>query len=282
MDYHSDRFQDFSLLIYNSKQLVGILPANRSNKVVYSHQGLTYGGLIVESGTNDLALKAIFENLIDFLKAQGIESLELKVLPEFYQKKPSKTFLSYLDKGQNTNHSTDRVFAIDYRKPLNIHKTKLKHFRKNKASNFEIKEEEDLTAFWNKVLIPRLKEKHKATPVHSLEEIIALKLKFPANIRQFNIYKGTTILAGITIFDKGSIVKSQYGATTSEGEKQRALEFLFLNLIYKFKENNKAFFSMGTVRDITRPKGYNEGLQKQKEELGCKAYRQHFYNIKIS
>jgi len=50
MEYHSDRFQDFSLLIFDENQnLKAILPANRLEEVVYSHQGLTYGGLILIS-----------------------------------------------------------------------------------------------------------------------------------------------------------------------------------------------------------------------------------------
>ncbi|MFT6748422.1 MAG: hypothetical protein ACJAQ1_000334, partial [Flavobacterium sp.] len=45
MEYHSDRFEDFSLLVFNNKEkLVAILPANRVDESVFSHQGLTYGG----------------------------------------------------------------------------------------------------------------------------------------------------------------------------------------------------------------------------------------------
>ena len=47
MEYHSDRFEDFSLLVFDEKNtLKAILPANRVQDVLHSHQGLTYGGLI--------------------------------------------------------------------------------------------------------------------------------------------------------------------------------------------------------------------------------------------
>ena len=49
MDYHADRFQDFSLMIYRKNKLYALLPANKKNDVLYSHQGLTYGGLIMLS-----------------------------------------------------------------------------------------------------------------------------------------------------------------------------------------------------------------------------------------
>lgn len=281
MEYHSGRFQDFSLMIYKENELIAVLPANRFEDAIYSHQGLTYGGFILDNDLPKSEFNPICQSLTQFLKTQQITSIELKLLPGCYQKNASKMLLDYLANSNAHNFRTDMVLAIDYSEPLQIHKTKLKHFRKNKIKGFEIKEADNLDAFWNTVLIPRLQEKHKVKPVHSLEEISSLKSKFPNNIRQFNIYLDSEILAGITIFDKGEVIKSQYGATTKHGEKERALEFLFMHLIYKFKEEGRTFFSMGTVRDPERPLGYNEGLLKQKEELGCTVFYQHFYKLDI-
>ena len=49
MDYHAHRFPDCSLMFYRDGKLVALLPAYwvESERTVYSHQGLTYGGLIV-------------------------------------------------------------------------------------------------------------------------------------------------------------------------------------------------------------------------------------------
>ena len=46
MEYHADRFTDYSLLVYDGNKLLALLPANRSGDVLYSHAGLTYGGVI--------------------------------------------------------------------------------------------------------------------------------------------------------------------------------------------------------------------------------------------
>ena len=55
MEYHSDRFQDFSLLIFDENQnLKAILPANRVNDIVFSHHGLTYGGLVLNQKTSHI------------------------------------------------------------------------------------------------------------------------------------------------------------------------------------------------------------------------------------
>lgn len=46
MDYHSDRFHDHSLMIFHNNKLYALLPANEDGDVFYSHQGLTYAGLL--------------------------------------------------------------------------------------------------------------------------------------------------------------------------------------------------------------------------------------------
>ena len=44
MDYHSDRFSDFSLMFHDEKhRLVAVLPANAEGDVLQSHLGLTFG-----------------------------------------------------------------------------------------------------------------------------------------------------------------------------------------------------------------------------------------------
>ena len=46
MDYHSDRFQDYSLVVLDGEKWVAVLPANVVGDEVFSHQGLSYGGLV--------------------------------------------------------------------------------------------------------------------------------------------------------------------------------------------------------------------------------------------
>ena len=47
MDYHSDRFEDHSLMFFSNNKLVALLPANIKENILVSHGGLTYGGLVV-------------------------------------------------------------------------------------------------------------------------------------------------------------------------------------------------------------------------------------------
>ncbi len=108
-------------------------------------------------------------------------------------------------------------------------------------------------------------------PVHSLDEIQRLANLFPENILQYCIFKDGEILAGITLFVNDGVVKSQYGATTDAGEDCYALDFLFISLIQQYDSLGFRYFDMGSVRS-NHPSGINQGLWKQKQELGCSEY----------
>lgn len=281
MEYHNDRFVDASFMVFQDDELIVICPANKNLTSLYSHQGLTYGGIIFKDSFNLNEMYSVLITVFSYLKNIGYSDFVIKSMPAFYGDEQLLKFKHQLIKNKANIVRTDMVLAIDYSKPLTIHKTKLKHYQKNLSTGFEIKELDNFSEFWNTILTPRLLEKHNAKPLHTLKEITYLKSKFPKNIKQYNLYLDEELLAGITLFDTGTVVKSQYGATSINGEKARAIEFLFLHLIYKYQEKGRKFFSMGTVTEQNET-GYNPGLLKQKEELGCLLHLQDFLSLKLS
>ena len=279
MEYHKDRFEDYSLMVFDENKLVAVLPANRVEDEVFSHQGLTYGGLVTTFKCKANDLKDIIDNIVLFLMSNSIKMLIIKQLPLFYYLKVSNDLDYFLWQKGAKVYRKDMNLAINLTQNLTISKSKLKHF--NKAnSELHIVEETDFSDFWNNVLQPRLYEKYETKPVHSLAEISMLKMRFPDRIKQFSAYFDGQIVAGITIFDFGTVVKSQYGATTEKGENLRALDFLFITLIKKYKTEEKLYFDMGIVNE-NEGKDFNKGLLNQKEELGCSIYNQDYYKIEI-
>ncbi|HZW62176.1 MAG TPA: FemAB family protein [Flavobacteriaceae bacterium] len=279
MEYHQNRFDDFSLLVFEKDKLRAVLPANKVNNEVFSHQGLTFGSLILPF---DISAQEVFDALdaiLTYVKQKGIVSLTLKLIPEFYNKQKATEVEDYFFHHNARVEKELMVLAVDYNKPLTIHKTKRKHYRNNKYP-FRIEETGCFEPFWTQVLVPRLADKHNTKPVHTLAEITMLQKRFPTYIKQFDIYLDNEILAGITLFENETVVKSQYGATTKKGEKTRALDYLFLHLIFKYQKEGKQYFSMGTVTEKNEL-GYNPGLKKQKEELGCNLYFQKVLKLHL-
>jgi len=280
MEYHKDRFQDFSLLVYQDEKLISILPANKVGNSLYSHQGLTYGGLVYTSKLKAEKVEVVLDAVLLFLKENLFEIFYYKPIPNFYFPEGNNEVDFFLFKRGAVIDRKEMNLAVNLELPLQISKSKLKHFRRIEDLDLDIMEDDDFNPFWSTILEPRLLEKFNAKPVHTKEEILLLKQKFPENIRQYSVYQNDEIIAGITIFETENVVKSQYGATSKKGEEVRALDFLFINLIEKYKRKGKRFFDMGIVNEENES-GYHSGLLKQKEELGCTVYNQDFYKIEI-
>lgn len=277
MEYHSDRFEDYSLLVFEDEKLISILPANRVDDTIFSHQGLTFGGFVFENNVTSSEIKSVILKVLSFFKENNFKVLQIKEIVSIYCDDGYKEISSFLLDNGAIISSKKMNLAIDFKSNFRVSKSKLKHFKRINTIGLEIKKEDDLSVFWKEVLIPRLDQKFSSKPVHSIDEIAKLKAKFPENIYQYNVYLDDEVLAGITIFKTKKIIKSQYGATTENGQKYRALDFLYLNLINEFKDEFD-FFDMGTVDDDSEL-GYNIGLFNQKKELGCSVFEQNFYEL---
>lgn len=71
MEYHKDRFNDFSLMFYNDKdELIGLFPSTCKNSVITSHGGLTYGGFIISNNEKQHTVIEMVENLIIYAKTR--------------------------------------------------------------------------------------------------------------------------------------------------------------------------------------------------------------------
>ena len=280
MEYHKERFEDFSLLVFDKVKLVAVLPANRVDNKVYSHQGLTYGGLVYASKLKIEKIEVILDLLFDFFKSKRIEHFYLHPIPSFYLGQGNAAIDFFLMKKGAQLYRKEMNMVAHLHQEIPISKSKLKHFRRTEVLGLRVVEETNFQPFWEKILEPRLVEKYAAKPVHSLAEIQLLHERFPKNIKQFSAYLEDKIIAGITIFEFENGVKSQYGATSKKGEKYRALDFLFISLLDVFQKRGKHFFDMGIVND-SGEKGFHSGLLQQKEELGCTVWNQDFYKITL-
>ena len=279
MEYHADRFQDFSLLVFEEDILQAVVPANYIDNQIFSHQGLTYGGFVFRNEFPIGQIEKVLSETFSFLQSQGFVKCEIKAMLPFYAPDFHAEIQQVLSDKQAKITAQKMNLAIDFRTEYSISKSKLKHYRRLQSEGLVVKKEADCTIFWQEVLEPLLLEKYQTKPLHSLAEINSLQSKFPNHIEQYNLYRDGEILAGITLFKTATVIKSQYGATTENGKKFRALDYLFLYLIDSFKADYD-YFDMGTVDDNSEL-GYNEGLLNQKKELGCSVYSQNIFQIAL-
>lgn len=278
MEYHQDRFQDFSLVVTDENESIkAILPANRVKDTVFSHQGLTYGGLVINHKTKLSDFIVLFKEVLKFLNTNEINNFEVKVLPVIYSDFPSDEleYLAFLCKANLTRKDT--LSVIDLNSNYKYSHGRKQEISKAKALGFVVKEVNNFDAFWNEILMPNLAEKHQAKPVHSLTEITLLKEKFPKNIRQFNLYLDNKIVGGTTIFETSTVAHSQYISGKNNAETNLSLDFLHHHLITEVFQNKK-YFDFG-ISNENQGQNLNSGLLFWKESFGARTITQSFYQF---
>jgi hypothetical protein len=280
MEYHSDRFQDFSLIVLDGEKWLGVLPANIVGNQVFSHQGLTYGGLVYNEKVKLASVIEIFRSILLFLNDNKMEKLQLKLIPSIYHIKPAEelNYALFLTEAQLIRR--DSMAVLDLSKPYTISKTRKECIRRGMKNNLVIKEELDFKLFWEEVLEPNLDKKYQAKPVHSIAEIEMLQRKFPNNIRHFNVYQDDKIVAGTTIFVSENVAHPQYVSGMGNKNELGSLDFLYHHLITSVFMG-KRFFDFG-ISNEDQGKKLNEGLVFWKESFGASIIVHDFYEVKTS
>lgn len=277
MEYHNDRFEDNSLLIFDGETPVAALPAHRIGDQVYSHWGLTYGGLIYENNIKLTDVLHIFKSILEFLNKSGVTKLHLKLIPSIYHKFPAEELDYVLFVAGAQLIRRDSLAVCDMANPVRFTKTRRESIRRGLKNNLIIKEEPAFDIFWEKILIPNLTNKHQVKPVHTSSEIKLLHSKFPENIRHFNVYHNENIVAGTTVFVTDTVAHPQYISGQSNKNELGSLDFLYDHLIRTVFAGKK-FFDFG----ISNEQGgriLNEGLVFWKESFGARTIVQDFYEV---
>lgn len=271
MDYHSDRFHDHSLVFRNDKgKIVALLPANAEEETLYSHQGLTYGGLIITMKTSAREVIEAFRLLTDYAKEQGFRKIIYKPVPSHYHRYPCEEDLYALFYATHSALEARNIASvIDFRQPLTWSQNRRLGVNRAKRNGLYVKETDDFAAFW-KILEDNLRERYDAAPVHSLAEITMLKDRFPDNIRLFMAYDSCHCpQAGTVIYDTNGVAHSQYISSTSEGKQLHAVDILFSEVVRHYASTHR-YFDFGTSNEQGGT-FLNENLIHQKEGFGARA-----------
>lgn len=279
MEYHSGRFQDYSLMFFEKNKLVALLPANISEQVFYSHQGLTYGGLILSEDTKTPQTIEVIDTVVKYLQESKVSKIIYKPIPHIYHRYPSEDDLYALFRNKAILISRNISSSINLSDKLGYSELRRRQIKKAEKQNLIVCESDSLPEFWA-VLEENLKKNHQAVATHSLDEIAYLRNQFPDNIRLFCTLKENRVVAGCLIFETATVAHAQYISATNEGKECGALDLLFDYLIDQVFTTKK-YFDFGTSNEDN---GYflNEGLISQKEGFGARGVVYDTYQLNIT
>ena len=278
MDYHKHKFQDFSLMIYNEKNnLIAIMPAHRIGDEVYSHLGLTYGGIIIKKDLRLTVFFEVFSEILKFLFQEGILFLHWKEVPYFYHSYPSDEwkYLAFVTEAEL--YRRDMCSVINLKEQFVFSKTVVRYAKNVDKQGFIYRKSEEWDVFWKEILVPELDFYHHVLPAHNLEEIFYLSSKFRDNIHLYTVYSGNEMVGGTVLFIDKNVVHCQYISVKSKFREKKVLDFLFYKLIKEdFKDYD--YFDFGISNEENGRKT-NMGLLYWKEGFGARGVSQDFYKI---
>ena len=267
MDYHQQRFDDFSLLIYDRQSLVALLPLNKeADGSVTSHGGLTYGGLITDKRAKTEKVMHMFVCLNLWLRNAGITRVVYRPVPWIYHEMPAEEDLYALVNICNARLVAREISStIAQENKISFSQSRKDCLRKAERLGVSVASSDDFVTFWE-VLSSNLQQRYGVSPVHSLAEIKALATLFPQHIRLYVAYLGEEMVAGTVVYVMPRVVHVQYISASPKGKSVGALDLLFRYLINEVFVQ-QSFFDFGKSTE-DQGRRLNTSLIFQKEGFG--------------
>lgn len=281
MDYHRDRFEDYSLLFYSDDKLIAILPMSKHDNTLVSHGGLTYGGFITDSNMKQHTMQDCFSALVEYSETNKFEKIRYKCIPHIYHSQPAEEdrfALFSIGAKLTTVDVSTYLYLPDPLKMPKGRKAQISRAKREGVVIEELKDKNDYISFIeleNKVLLTR----HDTQAVHTGEELKLLHDRFPDNIHLFAAVKEGKMIAGTVVYEYDNVVHTQYMAADDEARMIGALDLAVATVMDKYKTTKKWLdFGISTEHG----KVYlNEGLCSQKEGFGGRTGVYEIWEIDI-
>ena len=279
LSYHLDRkFLDFSLLFYNKKELIAILPAakqiEKKKKILYSHPGASYGGFVFKKNLDFEIIDCIINDLSQYCTRNDFNSIFLINTPDIYFKIPDQS-LDYL---LHWNGYSPKELYISH--VVNLKADNLYHLLKkikkrylNNAMNkmnLLFEETNNFDIFYN--LLALNKKKYKADPTHSLEELKHLHKLLPKSIK---------LIIKFILNKKISLVF--YNIIDENFRKTQLASFQLFNCMKISKSLGIQLIDFGVSHtpELKNPFTPKKSLIKFKEQFGAKGVIRSAYQKEL-
>jgi hypothetical protein len=270
MDYHADRFDDHSLILYDDNdKMLAALPANSRDDILYSHQGLTFGGLIIGKRMRCPMMLEAFDMLKSYLAAESFKKLVYKTIPYFYHQQPAQEDLYALFRHGGTLVRADVSSTIDFKTQKYAFSSSRKSgLKKAREHGLQVKLSDDLETFFA-IMNSVLDDKYDTQATHTHEEMALLASRFPNNIKLYGCFKDSEMLSGVIVYETLTAVHTQYIGATQTGKELGATDLVLDELINN-TYTTKNYFDFG-ISTEDQGRVLNENLIDQKEGTGARA-----------
>lgn len=293
LNYHvNGKFRDRSLMFFKGETLVAVMPANEidDGKVLLSHQGSTFGGLVIgEKFCSTCNYNWIFKEMLEYFEVSGYERVELRMPHWLYARQDKRNeLLDYYFQLYGFTSCAEVGFYVnlaELQEEYETHfetlkKRKLKKAYKQNLSFNEITNSDGIKEFHD-VLTDNM-IKFDTVPIHTYEDMMDFKNSRLKDVVSFyGVYHDEKLIAGSMVFNfcNKKVFHTQYLASRQDCLDYCPNEFLYTNLIRTAKEQGFRFLSYGTAT-LEHGKVYNQSLGMFKEGFNTDTYINRTYILR--
>ena len=297
MEYHSHRFDECSVMVRYKGDFIAVFPACRTNEdEINSYAGLTYGGLLWQYSLHSDIVLEILTAVAQYYAKTGAKSMIYKSVPHIYRIHPDEADLYWLWK-QNAvlkHRQLSSAFRLNHQGNSalpynNLRKRKMQKGQQAQLCFREAENHDEWADLWQH-LAHELWTNHQKIVVHTLDEILLLKNRFPEHIHLYiaveeNAIDGDSVQAGMVIYETAQVIHSQYIMVSDKGRDNGALDFV-TDQVFRLYSNKVAAedgvcwfdFGISSEGDGTP---LNRGLLFQKEGFGARSLCYDTYEINL-
>lgn len=282
MEYHSDRFEDHSLLFYHKDKLIALLPVSQDDNEFISHGGLTYGGMVTGENMGQVMMMECFYALEKYCLENGIKGLWYKAVPGILHRQPAKEDLFALHYLGASIRKMEASTVIRLRDPLKPAKLRKRQVKKAARAGVIVRMNDQQSMYCKFMQLQDrvLRERHNVHAVHTGEEIYLLHSRFPDNIHLYTSELNGQLVGGTIVFIYENAVHTQYLCVDELGRNAGALDAAIYYVIEEYKDK-KEWLDFG-ISTENGGRYLNQGLIQQKEGFGGRTNVYYTWKLTIS
>lgn len=278
MDYHRDRFDDHSLVFLRDGRMIACLPAHRTDDVLSSHRGLTFGGIVMHERIRLSHVMTIFRSLLDYMKSNAFRTLYYRPMPHPYHRLPAEEDLFALSSLGARIVETKATCVVPAGRPALYSQYLRRDVMRFTRKDLAVRRSFDFARFMT-LCESYLWRRRGVKPVHTGDELERLANRFPDNIALYVVEQGPEIAGGLVVYRNAACARSQYLAQSPLGQKLRVMPAIYDHVLNNVLAAG-AMFDFG--HSIDPATGLNdENLYTYKEKFGARTIQISTYELPI-
>ena len=279
MDYHRDRFEDASSIVFDGDAPLAAFPATRAGTEIVSHGGLTFGGILSGPELTTRRTVEAMRALCAAYAASGAEALIYKAVPAIYSALPAEEDLYALFLLGASLERREVSAALGRGAPrLPLSKGRRSAVRRAREGGYEVGSDPAVGEFME-LDREALARRHGAEPVHSPAEMESLARALPDNIKLFTARREGELAGGVIVYETSTVAHTQYIAASERGYAEQAIDAVVDHLL-EHVYVDKPWFDFGTSTS-EGGRRLNTGLIRNKESWGARAIVHDTYRVDL-